>query len=344
VRGGVSPAPGGLLGDGARAARSSGVRGAGGQARIGTAKNAKNANGPSGIGATGTTDRAARSICVFCGSDSCCSLSGQEEQNGASRGAPSPAAFRVLRGPVPRWRVAGLGAGCGEYAPVAGRAGAFREIAQQPRPPPGEGSSRRVRRGRGHDPGEGQAQVTADVVFAKLRNDPLAWFDPGRGTTRGKDGHGSRRTWFCEIAQRPSRRVRHGRGHDPGKDGHRSRRMWFCEIAQRPRPPPGQAPPAGFGTGGGTTRGRTGTGRGGRGFAKLRNDPGLRRGRLLPLGSARAGARPGNDGHRSRRTWFLRNCATTLPPGSTRGARPGGTTGAGLGGRGFAKLRNDPPA
>jgi hypothetical protein len=69
------------------------------------------------------------------------------------------------------------------------------------------GFSRRVRHGRGHDPAEGQAQVAADVVFAKLRNDPPVGFGTGGGTTRRKERHRSRRTWFCEIAQRPSRRV-----------------------------------------------------------------------------------------------------------------------------------------
>jgi hypothetical protein len=259
-------------------------------------------------------------------------------QNGASRGVPAPVALRVGCGAV-QWRpgVAAWGAGCDGKGPVGGRGRVFCEIAQQPscrvrpqgRIDTGRGGlgfceiaqrpSRRVRHGRGARPGEGQAQVAAAVVlrncattlspgtaragarpggrtgtgrggrgFAKLRNNPPAGYGTGGGTTRRKDTHRSRRTWSCEIAQRPSRRVRHGRGA-PG--------------------------------------GRTGTGLGGRGFAKLRNDP--------PVGFGRGGGTTRrNDGHRSRRRWFLRNCATTLPPeagSSGRSARAG-----------FREMRNDP--
>ncbi len=388
-----------------------------------------------------------------------------EGQNGASRGAPAPAE----------------GTTRGRTSTGHGRRG-FCEIAQRP-----------SRRGRllspgsaraGARPGEGRAQVSADVVFAKLRNDPLAdppsrrgrlllsgsaraGARPGEGRAQvaaaalflrnrattlalrrcrllppgsaraghvpGKDGHRSRRTWFlrnrattlppgqappaglgtaggttrgrtgtarggrgfCEIAQRPSRRdrllppgsTRRGRGHVPEKDGHRSRRpRFFCEIAQRPWPPPGQAPPAGLGAGGGMIRGGTGTGRGGRGFCEIAQQP-SRRGRLLSPGSTRAGARPGEgraqvaadmvfaksrndppagagssrrvrhgrghdpgkDGRRSRRTWFLRNRATTLPPGQAPpgGFDPGrgttrGRTGTGRGGRSFCEIAQQP--
>ena len=212
---------------------------------------------------------------------------------------------------------------------------------------------------------------------------------PAEGTTRGRTSTGHGRRGFCEIAQRPSRRVRPGRGHDPGKDGYRSRRTWFlrnCATTLPPgqaplagfgaggaRPgegqaqvtadvvlrncattlPPGQAPPAGLGAGGGMSRGRTGTGRGGRVFAKLRNDPPagagsscrVRHGRghvpekdghrsrrprffceiaqrpwpppgqAPPAGLGAGGGMIRGDGHRSRRTGFLRNRATTLPPG-----------------------------
>ena len=200
-----------------------------------------------------------------------------------------------------------------------------------------------------------RAQLAADVVFAKLRNDPPAGAGssrrvrPGRGHDPGKDGHRSRRTWFLRNrattlppgqaplagfdpgGARPgegraqvaadvvfaksrnnppagagsSRRVRHGRGHDPGKDGHSSRRTWFLRNRATTLPP-GQAPLAGLDTGGGTTRGRTGTGRGGRGFCEIAQRP-SRRGRLLSPGSAGGGTTLGKDRHRSRRTWFLRN-------------------------------------
>ena len=224
--------------------------------------------------------------------------------------------------------------------------------------PPGQASSRRVRPGPGHHPAEGRAQVAADVVFAKLRNDPPAGAGSsrrvrhGRGHDPGKDRHRSRRTWFLRnraTTLPPGRLLRRatGRGHDPGKDGHRSRRTWFLRNCATTLPP-GQAPLAGFGPGGGTTRGRTGTGRGGRGFCEIAQRP-SRRGRLLPPGSAGRGHDPGKDGHRSRRTWFLRNCATTLPPGQAPPAGFGagggttrGRTGTGRGGRGFCEIAQRP--
>jgi hypothetical protein len=68
---------------------------------------------------------------------------------------------------------------------------------------------------------------------------------------------------------------------------------------------------------------RVGAGRRGAGaFREIAQQP-SRRGRLLPPGSARTGHDPGTDGHRSRRTWFSRNCATTLPPGQAPPARIG---------------------
>ncbi len=161
----------------------------------------------------------------------------------------------------------------------------------------------------GARPGEGRVQVAADVVFAKLRNDPPAGAGSsrrvrrGRGHVPGKDRHN--RATTLPPGAGSSRRARRGRRHDPGKDGHRSRRTWFLRNCATTLPP-GSALPAGVGAGGGTTRGRTGTGRSGRGFAKLRNNP--------PAGF---------DPRR----------------GTTRGR-----TGTGRGGCGFAKLRNDPLA
>ena len=196
--------------------------------------------------------------------------------------------------------------------------------------------------------GRGCFSRNCATTLAPAGQAPLVGFGTGEGTTRRKDRHRSRRTWICEIAQRPSRRARYGRGHDTGKDRHRSWRTCFLRNRATTLPP-AQAPLAGFDTGGGTTRGRTGTGRGGRGFCEIAQQPSrrgrllplgslrtgspprgttgagrrgrdfceiaqrpYRRGRLLPLGSLRTGARPrGSDRHRPRRTWFLRNCATT---------------------------------
>jgi hypothetical protein len=63
--------------------------------------------------------------------------------------------------------------------------------------------------------GEGRAQVVGDVIFAKLRDDPPAgagasrWARSGRGHRPGVGGaQVGGGTWFCEIAQRPSRRGR----------------------------------------------------------------------------------------------------------------------------------------
>jgi hypothetical protein len=167
-------------------------------------------------------------------------------------------------------------------------------------------------------PAEGRAQVAADVVFTKSRNNPPA-------------GAGS------------SRRVRPGRGHEPGKDGQRSRRTWFCEIAQQPRPPPGQAPPAGFGTGGA----QPGEGRAQVAadvvFAKLRNNPGLRRGRLLPPGSARVGAQPGKGQAQVAADVVFAKLRNDPPAGfGTGGGTTRGRTGAGRGGRGFCEIAQRP--
>ena len=166
-----------------------------------------------------------------------------EGQNGASRGVPAPAEFRVGCGAVQRRRAAGLGAGCDGKGPVGGRGRAF---------------------------------------FAKLRNDPPVGSDPGGATTRGKDQHRSR--WVRFFAKL--------RNDPPAGAG-------SCRQVR-----PGRA----------TTRGRTGAGRGGRGFCEIAQRP-SRRGRLLSSGSARTGHDSGKNGHKSWRTWFLRNCATTLPPG-----------------------------
>ncbi len=171
---------------------------------------------------------------------------------------------------------------------------------------------------------------------------------PAEGTTRGRTSTGHGRRGFCEIAQRPSRRVRPGRGHDPGKDGYRSRRTWFLRNCATTLPP-GQAPLAGFGAGAGTTRGRTGAGRGKTWICEIAQRP-SRRGRLLPPGSARAGACPGEGRAQVAADVFLRNCATTLPPAQappvgfgTGGGTSRRRTGTGRGGRAFfAKSRNDP--
>ena len=149
-----------------------------------------------------------------------------------------------------------------------------------------------------------------------------------------KDGHRSRRTWICEIAQRPSRGVRYGRGAIRGRRGTGRGGLGFAKLRNDP--------PAGFGTGRGTTEGRTGTGRGGRGFckiaqrpsrrvrhgrghdpgegstqvvadvvfAKFRNDP--------PAGSGTGGGRSGEGGAQVAADVVFAKCATTLPPGSAR--------------------------
>jgi hypothetical protein len=93
----------------------------------------------------------------------------------------------------------------------------------------------------------------------------------------------------------------------------------------------------------GATRGRTGTGRVGRGFAKSRNNP--------PAGSGTGGARPGEGRAPVAAVVVLRNCATTLSLGQApaAGLAPGGCATPGKNGRrswgrGFAKSRNDPRA
>jgi hypothetical protein len=50
-------------------------------------------------------------------------------------------------------------------------------------------------------------------------------------------------------------------------------RVLFAKLRNNPGLRRGKAPPAGFGAGGGTTRGRTGTGLGGRGFCELAQRP-----------------------------------------------------------------------
>ena len=284
----------------------------------------------------------ASAVCGICGSDSCCSLSehGRAEWRFARSAGTGGVPRRPWCGPTgASGRLGGwlrrVGAGC------RGR-GCFSRNCATTLAPAGAGSSRRVRHGRGHDPAEGQAQVAADVDFAKLRNDPPAGLPvdragarpgegraqvaadvvfaklrndppagagssrrvrPGRGTTRGRTGTGRGGRGFCEIAQRPSRRAGPPWAA-PGKDGHRSRRTWFLRNRATTLPP-GQAPPAGFDPGGGTTRGRTGTGRGGRGFCEIAQRPSS-----AGAGSSRRvrpgrGHDPGKDGHRSRRTWFF---------------------------------------
>ncbi len=271
-----------------------------------------------------------------------------EGQNGASRGAPAPAEFRVGCGAVPQGRAAGLGAGRDGKGRLAAADVFFCEIAQRP--------SRRVRRGRGHDPGEGSTQVAVGSVFAKLRNDPPAGSEGGGATTPGKDRHRSRWARFlrnCATTLPPEQAPAAGLAPAgcaaPGKGGRRSGGRTFCEIAQRPSRR-GRRLPLGSHRPGALHRGRTGVGRGGRGFCEIAQRP-SRRGRRLPLGSLWAGAlhrgrtgagRGGRDfceiaqrpSRRGRR----------LPLGSLwAGALHRGRTGAGRGGRDFCEMRNDPP-
>ena len=232
-------------------------------------------------------------------------------QNGASRGVPAPVALRVGCGAV-QWRpgVAAWGAGCEGRGRLAAADVIFAKLRNNPPA--------------GSDPREGSIRVAEGSVFAKLRNNPPAGYGTGGGTTRRKDTHRSRRTWSCEIAQRPSGA---GGGTTRGRTGTGRGGRGFAKLRNDP--------PAGFGTGGGTTRGRTGTGRGGRGFAKLRNDP--------PAGFGTGGGHPAEGRAQVSADVVLRNCATTLPPGSARaGARPGGRTGTGRGGRGFCEIAQRP--
>ncbi len=239
-----------------------------------------------------------------------------EGQNGASRGAPAPADFRVGRGAVPQGRAADLGgwlrrvgAGC------RGRGVLFAKLRNNPGPRRA-GSSRRVRHGRGHDPAEGQAQVAADLDFAKLRNDPPAGFGTGGGTTRGRTGTGRGGRGFCEIAQRPSRRRRllsPGSARVGARPGEGRAQVVADVVFAKSR----NNPPAGAGS--------CRWARSGRGhrpgerraqvaedviFAKSRNDPTAGAGSCRWARSGR-GHDPGKHRHRPRRTWFLRNCATT---------------------------------
>ncbi len=346
-----------------------------------------------------------------------------EGQNGASRGAPAPAEGTT------RGRTS-TGHGRRVFCEIAQRPSqrkdghslggrGFCEIAQQP-----SGRGRLLSPGStraGARPGEGQAQVAADVVFAKSRNDPPAGAGssrrvrPGRGHDPGKDGHRSRRTWFlrnCATTLPPGqapvagltpagcaaevtapgerraqvvgdvffaksrndppagagsrRRTRFGRvrrsGHRPGE---RRAQVAVCSVFAKLR----NDPPAGAGSCRRTRFGRvrrrshrpggtTGAGRGGRGFLRNRATT-LPPGQAPAAGLASAGCTAQltaseNDGRRSRWARFLRNCATTLPPGQAPAAKlapagcaaevtAGGTTGAGRGGR-VCEIAHDPPA
>ncbi len=308
-----------------------------------------------------------------------------EGQNGASRGVPAPAEFRVGCGAVQRRRAAGLGAGCDGKGPVGGRGRAF--FAKLRNDPP-VGSDP----GGATTPGKDQHRSRWVRFFAKLRNDPPAGAGscrqvrPGRATTRGRTGAGRGGRGFCEIAQRPSRRGRllssgsARTGHDSGKNGHKSWRTWFLRNCATTLPP-GQAPLAGFGPDGprlgeeraqvvadvvfaksrndppagagfcrrvrpgrATTRGRTGTGRGGRGFCEIAQRPSrrVRHGR---------GHDPGKDRHRSQRSWFFAKLRNDPPAGAGscrarhgRGHDPAEGQTQVAADVVFAKLRNDPPA
>ncbi len=244
---------------------------------------------------------AAHSICVICGSNSSCSLS-----------AHGRAEWRFARsagtGGVPRRLWCGSNGderrACGLVVTGRDRLAAadvlFYEIAQQPRPPPGQAPSD------GSDPG-GATTPRKDRHRSRwprfLRNcattlppgqAPSVGSDPGGPRPRGRIDTGCGGLGFCEIAQRPARRgrllpwgpIRAGprpRGRiDTGRGG-----LGFCEIAQRPWPPPGQAPPAGFDPDASATQGRTGTGRGGRVFAKRATTLGR-----VPRGHARCNGPP----------------------------------------------------
>jgi hypothetical protein len=210
-----------------------------------------------------------------------------------------------------KWRrAAGLWAGRDGKGPVGRRGRAFlRNCATTPASA-GAGSFRRVRPGRGHDPGEGSTQVAVASVLAKLRNDPPAGAGsfrrvrPGRATTQGKDRHRSRwsrflrncATTLASAGAGSSCWVRPGRERNPGKDGHRSRRT---------------------------------------GFRETRNDPRSSAPRTCPVQRSAARLRPG--GHQPRSGW-----GAVAPAGADRrlGVGHGGEDGGG--GRVFAKPRHDP--
>jgi hypothetical protein len=275
--------------------------------------NAKNANGPSGPWAGGDPMAVRRSpfasFAFFAVPLLLAHSWRTEGENGASRGVPAPAEFRVGWGAV-QWRRA---AGLGLVVAARGRLGAvavpFCEIAQQPRPPPG------------------QARLVGS--------------DPGGATTPGKDRHGSRWARFLRNrATTPAfagtgssrrgrlcRRTRSGRVRRPGHRTGEERAQVVADVVLRNRATtPAFAGAGSYGWGrllplgslraGAPHRGRTGAGRGGRFFAKSRIDPPAGTGSCRWARSGRV-RRTGEGPHRRR-------------------------TGAGRGGRGFAKSRNDP--
>ncbi len=112
----------------------------------------------------------------------------------------------------------------------------------------------------GARPGERQAQVAADGVFAKSRNNPPA----GSGTGGARPGEGRAQVASAVVLRNRATTLPLGparAGHDPGKDGHRSRRSWFCEIAQQPSRWDRLLPLDSL-RAGAPHRGRTGAGRG----------------------------------------------------------------------------------
>ena len=216
----------------------------------------------------------------------------------------------ALRAECRHRRSVRVGCGCG--AQVGGRTWFLRNRATT-LPSRREGTTR------------GGWPAAADVVFAKLRNDPPAGAGssrrvrPAGRTTRGRTGAGRGGRGFCEIAQRPSRR---GRLLSPGSP------------RAGARPGEGRAQVAADVV-----------------FAKLRNDPPAGAGSCRRVRPGRVTTR-GKDGRRSWGTWFLRNRATTLPPGQAPAAglasagcaavTTRGTTGAGRGGRGFCEIAQRP--
>ena len=135
----------------------------------------------------------------------------------------------------------------------------------------------------GARPGEGRAQVAADLDLRNcattLPPGLLPGFGTGGGTTQGRTGTGRGGRGFCEIAQRPSRRAAPPSARAGARPGEgRAQVAADVVFAKLRNDPPAGAGSSCFGTGGGTTRGRRGTGRGGRGFCEIAQQP------LLPIG------------------------------------------------------------
>jgi hypothetical protein len=158
----------------------------------------------------------------------------------------------------------------------------------------------------GARPGEGQAQVTADVGFAKLRNDPPS----------GRTGTSLGGRVFCEIAQQPRRPLAPappvgfgaGGGTTRGRTGTGRGGRGFCEIAQRPSRRGRLLPPGSVWTG----------------FREMRNDPRVKRPSACPrIKGPGPGATPFEAHSRimSAAPWALRQRKHAPTPGSDAHAR-----------------------